>query len=228
MYHMSLSPTIKWRNCGDCKHLFTEGYFTDQALKLIFSKTQVNQQVGYDFEKQRFVSARMVDKVLPYAMEGIWLDVGFGNGSLLFTAQEYGFIPIGVDLREDSFKKLSSLGIQAYSTTIEELTLNDKCSVISLADVLEHVPFPKTMLHAAHGLLEDEGVLFISIPNADSIAWKLLTQQNLNPYWGEIEHYHNFGRERLNSLLRECRFEPITYNISERYRLCMEIVAKKK
>jgi hypothetical protein len=44
---------------------------------------------------------------------------------------------------------------------------------------------------------------------------------------GSIEHYHNFSRSRLYALLRETGFEPVRYGISERYRACMEVIARK-
>ena len=68
----------------------------------------------------------------------------------------------------------------------------------------------------------------LSMPNTENVLWKILTQQNINPYWGELEHYHNFSRTRLYSLLSEYGFEPVRYGISERYRLCMEIVCIKR
>lgn len=169
----------------------------------------------------------MIEKVLPYASEGYWLDVGFVNGSLLFTAQEYGFKPVGVDLRADNVKKMASLGIPAHCGQLSSLSLGFQCSVISMADVLEHMPYPKEGLRAAHNLLADGGILFISLPNTETIVWHVLTQNNANPYWGEIEHYHNFSRSRLYALLRETGFEPVRYGISERYTVCMEVVAKK-
>ena len=204
-----------------------EGYYTDDVCRLIFSKTHENQRVGFGIEQQRITSSHIVEKVLPYATSGNWLDVGFGNGSLMFTAQEYGFTPIGLDLREDNVRMMSSLGFESHCKDITELFLNSKCSVISMADVLEHMPYPKNTLQAAHKLLSDAGVLFISMPNIESIVWKILDQQNANPYWGEIEHYHNFSRNRLYRLLREFGFEPIRYGISERYRVCMEVIANK-
>ena len=54
------------------------------------------------------------------------------------------------------------------------------------------------------------------------------TEQNKNPYWGELEHYHNFSRKRLYDLLIENKFDPISYSISERFRMCMEIIAVSK
>lgn len=227
LYHPSLSTTMKWKQCAKCAHVFTEGYFTDEACKLIFSKTNPQQQVGYGIEQQRVISSRMVEKVLPFVQSGSWLDVGFGNGALLFTAQEYGFKPIGLDLRIDNVTLMNSFEVEAYCMSLTDLTLDSSCAVISMADVLEHVPYPNDTLQAAHRLLADAGVLFISMPNIECFAWTALDEKNENPYWGEIEHYHNFGRSRLYSLLREFGFEPVRYGISERYRVCMEVIARK-
>jgi hypothetical protein len=61
----------------------------------------------------------------------------------------------------------------------------------------------------------------------ESMLWKAMDRQRANPYWAEIEHYHNFGRSRLYALLREMGFEPLRYGISERYRAGMEVIARK-
>jgi hypothetical protein len=71
-------------------------------------------------------------------------------------------------------------------------------------------------------------VLFVSMPNYDCMAWRLLDAGNANPYWGELEHFHNFSRARLSALLSEQGFEPVQYAVSERYRVCMEIIARRK
>lgn len=228
LYNNALSPKILWQQCNDCLHIFTEGYYTDNACKIIFGKTHDNQKVGGSIEQNRNVSSKMVEKVLPFASEGSWLDVGFGNGSLLFTAQEYGFKPIGIDLRIDNVNVLKSIGIDSYCEDLSSLSLPEKVSVISMADVLEHIPYPKNALLAANNLLKENGVLLVSMPNTENLLWKLLSDQNQNPYWGEMEHYHNFSRTRLYALLSEFGFEPVRYGISERYRVCMEVVSIKR
>lgn len=228
LYNRILPSQMLWMHCTLCAHIFTDGYFTDEAARIIFSKTNEHQIAGYDMERQRPISARMIDKVLPYVHEGDWLDVGFGNASLLFTAHEYGFIPVGIDLREDNVRILKGKDIEAYCTDLRTLDHAGRYSVISMADVLEHVPFPKECLASVYRLLREEGIVFISMPNSDSPLWESLSRADINPYWGEIEHYHNFGRQRLYSLLDECGFEPLRYGISERYRACMEVIARKR
>ena len=98
-----------------------------------------------------------------------------------------------------------------------------------MMDVLEHIPYPKEVLISLHSKMEKDGCLLISCPNSESWIWKFMVSQpqNENPYFNTIEHYHNFSRTRLVSLLDECGFNVKKYGVSERYRSCMEIIAQK-
>ncbi len=228
-----ISPIIIWHQCQDCQHVFTQGYFNDQAFEILLGRTQTHQQVGFEFPKQRPVSARIVEHVIRHVKDGRWLDVGFGNASLIFTAEEYGYQPIGIDLRPNSVKIIKELGYEAYHCSIEQLPSSESFSVISMADVLEHMPFPKIGLGSAHKLLQPKGILFLSMPNMESFVWRamhfqFLNQDDRSSYWGEIEHYHNFSRTRLYALLEEQGFQPLEYHISERYLASMEVIAIKK
>ncbi len=96
-----------------------------------------------------------------------------------------------------------------------------------MADVLEHMPFSKPGLAAAHRLLRPDGALFLSMPDIDNMAWRLQHANGVNPYWGEIEQYHKFSCKRLYALLQKHGFKPVEYHISERYRVYMEDIAVK-
>ncbi|MCI0466479.1 MAG: class I SAM-dependent methyltransferase, partial [Beijerinckiaceae bacterium] len=228
VYRPGLPPIMNWLECRDCGHVFTDGYFDAGAAALVFAKTQPGQTLGHDMERQRPVSARIIGRVARHVPDGRWLDVGFGNGSLLFTAEEWGYTPVGLDLRQENVRALKLLGYEAYLQPVEELDHPARYSVISMADVLEHMPFPQAALAAAHRLLRQGGVLFLSMPNMESMVWRLLHANGVNPYWGEIEHYHNFSRARLFALLRKHGFCPLDYGVSERYRACMEVIAVKQ
>lgn len=230
LYNPELPNTINWQQCDDCHHIFTDGYFTDEALKILFSKAHEYQLLDKkNLEQSRATSARIVDNISSIlgTQEGQWLDVGFGNGGLLITCGEYGFDPIGIDLRYEAVNQIEQLGIPAHCINFLDFCRFNSFSVISIADVLEHMPYPKEALAHAYKLLIPGGILFVSCPNSDSIVWEALSQSNSNPYWAEIEHYHNFGRQRLYSLLAENGFLPVNYSISQRYRLGMEVISIK-
>jgi SAM-dependent methyltransferase len=228
LYRPAVAPGMTWMRCEPCGHVFTDGHFSPEVMAEIFQRTNQGQQPGVAFEQNRMVSARIVERVARYVSAGAWLDIGFGNGSLLFTAEEWGFAPVGLDLRPSSVEALQRLGIEARCSDLATLDEPGRFAVISLADVLEHMPFPKEGLAAAHGLLRPDGVLFVSMPNYDCAAWRLLDSTNANPYWGELEHFHNFSRARLYALLDQQGFEPVHYAVSERYRVCMEVIARRK
>lgn len=227
LYNPIIPTKMQWMDCEDCHHQFINGHFTDEALEVIFSQQPEEQVVGFEVEKQRPVSARIIEKIIPFKSNGIWMDVGFGNGSLLFTADEYGFEPIGVDLRKDGVLRLQNLGIQAHCELVQNIEFEKSISVVSMMDVLEHIPFPKDVLISLHSKMDEDGCLLISCPNSESWIWKLMATQNINPYFNTIEHYHNFSKTRLVSLLNECGFNIKKYGISERYRSGMEIIAQK-
>lgn len=227
LYIPVVPPTMRWMRCAGCEHVFTDGYFSPEVIDDVFKGAHPNQMPGWNFEQQRMVSARMVERVARRSEIGRWLDVGFGNGSLLFTAAEWGFTPVGLDLRPACVKAMADLGFEAYCQDIATFDQVAGVSVVSMADVLEHMPYPKIGLQAAHRLLKPGGTLFVSMPHYGCPAWQLLDRAAANPYWGELEHYHNFSRDRLSALLRETGFEPLDYSVSERYRVCMEQIARR-
>ena len=227
LYRPVIAPTMTWIRCNDCSHVFTDGYFSPQAAAIIFENTNEYQKPGAAFEQQRHVSARMVESVARYIKSGSWLDVGFGSGSLLFTAEEWGFTPIGIDLRQSNVEAMRQFGIEANCADITAVDGENRFSVISMADVLEHMPFPQEGLVAARRLLLPDGILFVSMPNYNCAAWRLLDANNANPYWGELEHFHNFSRSRLYTLMKDMGFGAIHYGVSERYRVCMEVILRR-
>ena len=62
LYKKGIEKSIKWMNCKKCSHQFTEGYFTDEALALIFSDNPNQQKVGFQIEKHREFSAKMITR----------------------------------------------------------------------------------------------------------------------------------------------------------------------
>jgi predicted O-linked N-acetylglucosamine transferase (SPINDLY family)/SAM-dependent methyltransferase len=224
-YNAILPATLSWLRCSSCGHIFTEGFFTSEAANVLFAKTPPHPAAGHDAEAQRFVSAKIVGQIAKLNPGGDWLDVGFGNASLLFTAEEWGYRPVGVDPRRDNAEALRTLGYETHAAAMDELDMPGRFNVISIADTLVRVPYPGAALAAAKRLLRPGGILFCSMPNMATIVWRILDRDNANPYWGEIEHYHQFTRERLYGLLEEKGFQPVFYNVSERRPAHMDVIA---
>ncbi|CAA2140525.1 tetratricopeptide repeat protein [Hyphomicrobium sp. ghe19] len=225
-YNSMLPPMQKWCRCASCAHVFTEGYLTPEGREIVFPAAKTEQKVGKDAENQRKVSAKIVARIARHVPSGDWLDVGFGNASLLFTAAEWGFSPAGIDASEESVAKLKKFGYDAHCD-LESFAAEDRFSVVSMVDVLDRTPFPATTLGIVNRMMKRGGALFISSLNMDSIVWRALDATGTNPYWAEIERYHHFTRARLVQLLQSQGFKFVEYDIGERHRSSMDLIALK-
>ena len=61
-----------------------------------------------------------------------------------------GFDPVGLDLRPTSVEAMRKLGFEAHCLDVTAFDSPNRFSVVSMADVLEHMPFPKDGLGAAY------------------------------------------------------------------------------
>jgi len=219
-----IGRTMEWTECLSCGHQQTDGYFDAETFAKMTAKAIPEQTPGFAIEQGRWAASRIVDSVNRRAHGGLWLDVGFGSGDLLLTAKEYGYEAAGVDARQDSVGRLEAIGVPAYGSMA---IAPSGASVVSLCDVVEHVPDPVGFLREAVSHLKLHGTLFVSMPNRDAPLWDALNRSGSNPYWGEIEHYHNFGRAQIIGILSGLGFSDFEYHISTRYRCGMEITATK-
>lgn len=225
---------LTWLRCGKCGHIHTDGYWTAEGLRIVLAKAPNGQVAGGNLDHKRSLWAPVVQAVLAlrqqqYAFEGhvSWLDVGCGDGALVMTAAEFGLDAAGLDSRKRTVEELRLLGYKAFEGSFPDVPNTEAHDVLSMADVLEHLPYPAVALRKAHGLLKSRGLLFISCPNVDCASWRAMDAARANPYWIEIEHHHNFSRRLLMALLRDTGFRPAYYGINQRYKAGMDIIAAK-
>ena len=125
------------------------------------------------------------------------LDVGAGTGDLLVSAREAGFIAEGVEpnfhARELALKK----GIHLKA----ELDHQNKFRIITLWHVLEHLKEPKEQIKQIKDLLEDEGTLFIAVPNFNSYDANYYKE-----YWAGYDvprHVWHFSKSAIKKLFED-------------------------
>jgi len=220
---------MNWLDCQDCGHVFTDGILAGEALSAVMGTTLPHQDLSSkDFAFLKSLCAKIVYRIANYvSAPAKWLDVGFGNATLLLAAKEGGYDPSGIDLRPDNVAKAQGLGINACVANVSDLREEASYDIISMADLLEHVPYPKEIIRIVNRALKPTGVIFISCPSYDSPEWRTADENYLNPYWGEIEHYHNFSEQRLCSLMEEFGYMLVDRSKSERFIIGMELIFVK-
>lgn len=220
----SVRCLMTWLKCEQCGHVHSSHYFNEVGLKHLLAVADESGLFGGAIDEQRVKWSQVIERILRYGPGETWVDVGVGNGGLLFTAAEYGFDVRGIDLRPFVIAPLRQFG---YNVELADAMDYDYSGVdvVVLADILEHVPYPKELLTRIRSQKSEHGALFVSCPNMDTVSWRCADSADGSPYWNEIEHCHNFTRARLELLLRECGFTPVQYGVSQRYTSCMEIIA---
>ncbi len=111
----ALPAPAAWCRCNACGHVFTQSHLAPEASERLWAKLPPQDAAGYNVEPQRLVSARIVGQIAKLKPGGDWLDVDFGSGSMLFTAEEWGYRPVGIDPRGDNAETLKRLGYEVPS-----------------------------------------------------------------------------------------------------------------
>jgi len=159
-----------------------------------FSRKQESDRSGFSLSKRvRKIQAeyKLYDKrkllgwllCLGYTTPGIYyylrkinaqydtsiLDIGCGNGDLLFRLKEIGFRDLtGADPFLD--KEIRVPGINIFKSDV--FGLSGKYDFIMMNHAFEHMDQPGAILKKVHDLLSDKGCLMIRVPVSDAHCWQ--------------------------------------------------------
>jgi 2-polyprenyl-3-methyl-5-hydroxy-6-metoxy-1,4-benzoquinol methylase len=132
------------------------------------------------------------------------LDVGAYCGYFLEVARERGFRAEGLELSHWAAEHARSNGFAVHREPLKERARSgDRYQVLTMWDVVEHLPDPREELEAAHRLLVPGGRLFLSTIDTGSLVARLL-----GPRWPWLMDMHlvYFDRANLSALLEEAGF----------------------
>lgn len=103
------------------------------------------------------------------------LDIGCEAGSLLVEAtQQYGVVPVGIDIASRPIALARERGIDATQCDIEHAPQAYRdFGLITAVDVIEHVPDPAGFLIEVGRRLRPGGVLYLETPNIHSQIYRI-------------------------------------------------------
>ncbi len=138
------------------------------------------------------------------------LDVGTAGGSFLAMARKRGWQAYGVELnRWLCGWAQKHYGLHVQPGTIDDLKYaNNFFDVITLWDVLEHVPNPSEVLKKCHRLLKPGGFIYINYPDYGSYAARIMKSK-----WVFLlsVHIYYFTRKTIAGMLEKTGFQPLSY-----------------
>lgn len=155
------------------------------------------------------------------------LDIGVGRGEMLSCMRSWGFAHSkGVDISPSTIEFCKSLDLDCELTkdTVSWLDENqDSFDLITLLDVLEHVPRDQTIefCRKLRGSLKEGGTLIVQVPNLQAPDGHL-------HHFNDFTHVSGFIEHSLSQVLSTAGFKDITfYGFEEFYESSPKVWVKK-
>jgi 2-polyprenyl-3-methyl-5-hydroxy-6-metoxy-1,4-benzoquinol methylase len=187
--------------CGNCSMVFINPVFKDQELVKYYRHNNSNQAIAHsseiDFYRRIYTSG--LEMIAKYKSYGKILDIGCSSGLFLdIAASKYS--PYGIELNEADVRIARSKGHHVWDQPIEIVAFgqNDKFDVITLWDVFEHIKDGKTYLQNLKVRLQENGVIFLQIPNAGALAARIM-RDKCNMFDG-LEHVNLYSLKTITLL----------------------------
>lgn len=210
---------VKWGGrydeCRTCSHVFLKNPFKQDILNALYKNSivdQLNRVVQKHSFNERYWAA-VYRKYMDFMVSKTrntrkLIDVGCGTGRFLrFCKDNYSLELFALDVYDDLVASVSD----AVPTeniflvdSFESADIRKKFDLVTLWGVLEHCRSPHKILSKCHDYSEDDGMVFVLIPNIHSRARKLLGiyTPTLNPR----EHINFFTPKSMEQVASACGF----------------------
>ena len=166
------------------------------------------EDTAYDQgREQRGLQARkIIETVLRYKKGGRLLDVGAASGILLEQAAQLGFEGEGVEPSRSLAKSAQEAGLKVHLGTFPHPAITGRYDVITLIDVIEHVPCPIPLLKDIGAHLKPDGVGVLTTPDIRSLVARMLGAR----WWHlRVAHIGYFDRKTIRRALEAAGLELI-------------------
>jgi len=149
-----------------------------------------------------------------YKKKGRILDIGCAAGFFLNLAKQQGFDPYGVEISKTlcSFAK-KEFNLNVFCGTLREMNYpSEYFDVVTMFDVLSHLPTPVQELNEANRVLRKGGLLLIETGNKGELNAKVV--EKWGSVWGSPSHLYHLGAKTLTKLLEITGFDCINIDKS--------------
>ena len=142
------------------------------------------------------------------------LDVGCGMGGFLCAAAAYGYDGYGIEASAEQAAWAQGLHLNVRHGDAVDAFRPQTFQVVTLWEVLEHIPHPKEMLAAVREVLEPGGYLVLGVPNGPHALWKAKLLRPLGGARGDVvgvgEHVVHYSAGTIRMVLTAAGYEVLS------------------
>lgn len=136
------------------------------------------------------------------------LDIGCGTGDFLSKLESSQFNKVGLEINPEGAEICRSKGIKVLNEDLQNLkNIETKYDAITLWHVLEHLPEPNGAIKKIHGLLSNNGILMMEVPNTKSMGYKFGKEN-----WFHMDsprHLVHYNTKAMQKLCSQNGFEVV-------------------
>jgi len=233
LYNKDMAKVVPCRLCGADE---TEGVFVVDGLALVKCSrcglVYVNPQPtpserefcnlriyrSREYKEQYFRDRRALERrfrkklkqIERYNDRGRLLDIGCSYGFFLRVAKVRGWDVYGVEANPDAARYASEIwGLKVVQGRFEETKWPvGFFDVVTMWDVLEHMPDPTETLRTVRNILKRGGILAIQCPNIDSLVARRKQER-----WNWLtpgDHLYYFSPHTLSLLLEKAGYSVLS------------------
>jgi len=194
--------------CQKCRLVYVNPIKKEDKLKEDYSQMKSIDAtiVGESRLRAAKSQLRLINK---YSNGTSLLDVGCGEGFFLSTATNAGYRTKGIEISQDAAAYAKrEFGLDIEARAFEELQLPENYfDIVTLWQVLEHLPRPLEILNEAHRILKPGGLIAASTPDIEGIPSKILRKK-----WWNIRriHVNQFSAKTLTDIIQNAGFRNIS------------------
>lgn len=208
LYRMEQVEGVQYyaRQCKGCGFRFLSPQPTDAFLSQHYAEAPVYGLASENLNDYRALieDRKALLNRLECQPEGVSVDFGAALGVTVKACEELGYEANGVEISESARQSAARLfGLDLKDGGLENFE-DGSLSLITLFDVLEHIPNPRAFLCAAHKKLKPGGQFIAGVPNYMSLDRILYGSGSRTLYFPQ--HVNYFTRGSLSRMYREAGF----------------------
>jgi len=191
--------------CRACSLVFVNPRIDDTELYTIYT-TQYFRNVDNGYEDYELTAhlriktfQKWYDEIKPFLKTkgGSALDIGCAAGYFLDVLKEHGWESEGIELEEEMLESVQKKGYRIFNTPLEYFDGGKRYKLITLFDVMEHLPNLHVNLEKLANILDEDGTIALVTPDFNSRQRKIFGKR-----WFQYkpkEHIQYFTKNTLQN-----------------------------
>ncbi len=190
--------------CQECGHISLETPPDEEVLAESYGDAAdpvtLREEAG-----QVETARRTLRAVEQFVTPGRFVDLGCWTGSSLVAAKEHGWDVVGIEPSLWASDRARARGLDVRTTTWNHHGLpHGQFQLVAMCDVLEHLIEPGVALDEVKRLLDADGALLLTLPDAGSRMARVLGRR----WWSVLPmHVQYFTRRSVRRLLEAHGYE---------------------